>query len=69
MENINSYSEAMARLEAIMAQINAGNGDIDTLSDSLREAQELINFCRDKLFKVDEDVKKILDSIEAKGLE
>lgn len=69
MENINSYSEAMARLEAIMAQINAGNGDIDTLSDSLREAQELINFCRDKLFKVDEDVKKILDSIEATGLE
>lgn len=69
MENINSYSEAMARLEAIMARINAGNGDIDTLSDSLREAQELINFCRDKLFKVDEDVKKILDSIEATGLE
>ena len=69
MENINSYSEAMARLEAIMAQINAGNGDIDTLSDSLREAQELINFCHDKLFKVDEDVKKILDSIEATGLE
>lgn len=69
MENINSYSEAMARLEAIMAQINAGNGDIDTLSNSLREAQELINFCRDKLFKVDEDVKKILDSIEATGLE
>lgn len=69
MENINGYSEAMARLEAIMAQINAGNGDIDTLSDSLREAQELINFCRDKLFKVDEDVKKILDSIEATGLE
>lgn len=69
MENINSYSEAMARLEAIMAQINAGNGDIDTLSDSLREAQELINFCRDKLFKVDEDVKKILDSIEATGSE
>jgi exodeoxyribonuclease VII small subunit len=69
MENINSYSEAMARLEAIMAQINAGNRDIDTLSDSLREAQELINFCRDKLFKVDEDVKKILDSIEATGLE
>lgn len=65
MKDIKTYSEAIARLESIMSQINGGNVDIDTLSDSLREAQELINFCRDKLFKVDEDVKKILESIEA----
>ncbi|MBR5476042.1 MAG: exodeoxyribonuclease VII small subunit [Bacteroidaceae bacterium] len=65
MKDIKTYSEAIARLESIMSQINGGNVDIDTLSDCLREAQELINFCRDKLFKVDEYVKKILESIEA----
>lgn len=62
--DIKSYSEAMERLESIMSRINSGAVDIDTLSDNLREAQELIKICREKLYKVDEDVKKIIESID-----
>ena len=63
--DIKSYAEAVERLESIMSRINNGAVDIDTLSDNLREAQELIKICRDKLYKVDEDVKKIIENIDA----
>ena len=33
---------------------------IDSLSASLKEAKELVSFCKDKLTKVEEDVNKIL---------
>lgn len=62
--DIKSYAEAVERLETIMSRINNGAVDIDTLSDNLREAQELIKICRDKLYKVDEDVKKIIENID-----
>ncbi|MBR2300704.1 MAG: exodeoxyribonuclease VII small subunit [Bacteroidaceae bacterium] len=62
--DIKSYAEAVERLESIMSRINNGAVDIDTLSDNLREAQELIKICRDKLYKVDEDVKKIIENID-----
>ena len=29
---------------------------------NLKEAQELIKFCRDKLYKADEEIKKMLDN-------
>ncbi len=62
--DIKSYAEAVERLESIMSRINNGAVDIDTLSDNLREAQELIKICRDKLYKVDEDAKKIIENID-----
>ena len=33
--------------------------DIDSLSVNLKEAQELIKFCRDKLYKADEEIKDV----------
>ncbi len=48
-----TYEEAMARLEKITAQIESGELDIDHLCDKLKEAQELIKFCKDKLYKTD----------------
>ena len=60
-ENI-TYSAAMARLEEIMSHIQGGNVDIDKLTQELAEAQQLIDFCRSRIFKV-EDVKKMLDTL------
>lgn len=56
-----TYAEAMKRLEAIVARIEDGELDIDRLGESLREAQRLIKFCKDKLYKADEEIKKMLD--------
>lgn len=55
------YSEAVARLEEIMAKVQSGRIDIDELAGLLKEAQEIVRFCRGKLYKVDEEVKALLD--------
>ena len=59
-----TYTEAMKKLEAIVAKIEGGELDIDQLGDSLKEAQKLIKFCKDKLYKADEEIRKMLDSFE-----
>jgi exodeoxyribonuclease VII small subunit len=56
-----TYTEAMKRLEAIVARIEGDELDIDELGDNLKEAQKLIKYCRDKLYKADVEIKKMLD--------
>lgn len=56
-----TYTEAMKKLEAIVARIESGELDIDQLGENLKEAQRLIKFCKDKLYKTDEEIKKMLD--------
>lgn len=51
----------MKRLEAIVARIESNELDIDELGDNLKEAQKLIKYCREKLYKADVEIKKMLD--------
>ncbi len=60
MENM-SYTQAVTRLEEIMNVVQSGKLDVDELSGLLKEAAELVKFCRAKLYKVDEEVNKLLD--------
>lgn len=55
-----TYTEAMKRLEAIVARIESNELDIDALGEQLKEAQKLIKYCREKLYKADTEIKKIL---------
>lgn len=55
-----TYGKAMERLEALVAEMEEGELDIDLLGSRLKEAQELVRFCRGKLYKADEEVKKIM---------
>ena len=48
-----TYTEAMKRLEEIVNRIESNELDIDRLGENLREAQKLIKYCRDKLYKAD----------------
>lgn len=57
------YSRAIERLESIMNDIQSGNMDIDDLSAALKEADELVTFCRSKLYRIDEEVKGLLQTI------
>ena len=63
MENV-TYAQAVERLEEIMNSIQAGGMDVDKLAVALKEASELVQFCRGKLYKVDEEVKQLLEDIE-----
>ena len=55
-----TYEKAIKRLEEIVDKVEKGEMDIDSLGGVLKEAQELVVFCRDKLTKVDAEIKKIL---------
>lgn len=54
-----TYSQAIARLQQIVSQIDNGELEVDQLADSLRQANDLIAFCKGKLTRAEEEVKKI----------
>lgn len=56
-----TYDQAMKCLEEIVNKIDNNELDIDSLASTLKEAEEIIKFCREKLYKVDNEVKKILE--------
>jgi exodeoxyribonuclease VII small subunit len=62
--NDESYNEAVDKLRRIVTEIEKGELDVDVLSEKVKEATRLIKRCKEKLFKVDEDVKKVLEELE-----
>ena len=63
-EKKESYNKAIEKLRGIIHDIESGELDVDVLSKKVKEASRLIKLCREKLFKADEEVKKILDTLD-----
>lgn len=61
MEKKLTYEKAVKRLEEIVKKIEGGEMDIDSLTANLKEAKDLVEFCKDKLTNVEAEVKKCLD--------
>ena len=59
-----TYNEAVDNLRKILADIETGYLVVDILSEKLKEATRLIKLCKEKLYKVDEEVKKVLEELE-----
>lgn len=59
-----NYTESIKELEEILERIESGDLDVDVLSAEVKRASELIKNCKEKLYKTDEEIKKILDKIE-----
>ena len=55
-----TYSQAMERLEKIVNQIDNNELEIDMLAEKIKEANEIIAFCSDKLTKADREIEKLL---------
>lgn len=55
-----TYSQAMERLEKIVRQIDNNELEIDVLAEKIKEANEIIAFCTEKLTKADREVVKLL---------
>ena len=55
------YEEAMATLEQIVAHMENNELDLDTVSEELKKAQQLIKLCKDKLTKTDQEIRKLLN--------
>ena len=60
MKQEQKYEAAFAELQTILRKMENDELDIDEMSEQLKRAQELIKFCKDKLTKTDEEIKKIL---------
>lgn len=54
------YEEAIRELDEIVSKVENNQLDIDQLTTQLKRAKELIAFCRDVLYKTDEEVKALL---------
>lgn len=64
MEKKISYTEAINELEMIVTEIEEGEITIDTLSEKVKRASELIKICKDKLSATEADVNKILGEMK-----
>ena len=60
-----TYSDAMKQLEEISRSISSGELDVDQLASKLKQAKELMEFCKQKLQSVEADVNTILDEQSA----
>lgn len=56
------YEEAVREIEQIARDMDNGNLDIDQLGEKLKRAQLLIDYCKAKLTKTEEEVGKLLQS-------
>ena len=54
------YEAALAEIQSIVSKMENDELDVDQMSLQLKRAQELIKFCKEKLTKTDEEIKKIL---------
>ena len=65
MENESlTYSQALAELEKILAQLRADNSDIDTLAERTRRAATLLAECRARLTRTEEELNAILAAFD-----
>lgn len=63
-EKKETYNDAVEKLRKIVADIETGDLDVDILSEKVKEAARLIKLCKEKLYRADEEVKKILEELD-----
>ena len=56
-----TYEESLTQLEQIVRKMESGEYSIDQLAELLKTAQQLIAQCKEKLYKTDTEIKKILE--------
>ncbi|HSY60432.1 MAG TPA: exodeoxyribonuclease VII small subunit [Cytophaga sp.] len=60
MENNLTYTEALLKLEEIVEQIEDDSIMLDTLTEKVVQANELIKYCETKLRTIEGDVRDVL---------
>ena len=58
-----SFGEAVSEVEEILAGLEADEVDIDQLGDEVKRAVELIQVCRQKLEKTDQEVRDLVSGL------
>ena len=58
------YDDAVREIEIILEKIEAGDLGVDELAEKVGRVTELLKVCRDRLYKTEEQIDKILDQSE-----
>ena len=56
-----NYEEALKQLQEIVNKLENKEIKLDELSISVKEAKRLVDYCRDKLDKTEEEIRRIID--------
>ena len=59
-----AYKDAIEEIELIVEEIENETVDVDVLTDKVKRAAFLIRYCKEKLKKTDDEVKKVLKDFE-----
>jgi exodeoxyribonuclease VII small subunit len=59
-----TYEKALGRIEEIISKIEAEELNVDELAKHVKEASDLLKFCKSKLFETEEEIEKILKEID-----
>ena len=65
MSNAPGYKNAIEEIEHIVDEIESETIDVDVLSEKIKRAAFLIKYCRQKLRKTDDQIKKVLQDLES----
>lgn len=55
-----TYKDAMEEIDNILESLESETPDIDNVANKVSRASELLELCRKKLLKAEEDIEKIL---------
>ena len=55
-----NYETAVERLEEIVKKMENDELDVDQMAQQLKEAQQLIRLCKNKLTKVDAEIREVM---------
>jgi exodeoxyribonuclease VII small subunit len=58
-----TYSDAYAKLEELVAQLEEGNIPLDQLSLKVKQANELISICENKLRNIQTEVSETIKAV------
>jgi len=59
-----TYTEAIARIEDILQQIETGELDVDELAEKVKQASDLLKLCKAKLFNTEKEIEKVMKELE-----
>ncbi len=64
MNDAPTYKEALEEIESIVEEIENETVDVDVLTEKVKRATFLIKFCKEKLKRTDDEIKKVLKEFE-----
>lgn len=57
----------MKEVEQILSSLENDNPDIDVMSQQVKRAVDLLEACKDKLYRTDEEIKRVFEQLNAQN--